>query len=290
MRSGGCSENESLARSRCIELDVERAARNEHHTVSDRPAQQRVGVDRVAERGPEKESALGLGPGHMPVELAPKRLLEHGSLPLVSAAQLPKPALEHSAAPDLVDEPLIDGAGAQVRRLFRDLESRDERRRRRDPRDAESGSHGLRETAQINDSALAVVRLDRPRFRDGRHIVEEQRAVGVVLDDQHVARRGPGEELRAPRERHQQAGRVLEIRHHVDEGDSPARGALAQQHAVEVGDVDAGPVLLHADEVPLGIPERRHRSRVGGQLHESDISGIEKHARRTGPAPAASRS
>ena len=61
---------------------------------------------------------------------------------------------------------------------------------------------------------------------------------------------------------------------------SSAAGApLPGEDAVQVGDVDAGRILLHADEVRLGIPERRHRACIRRQLDERRISGIEEHAR-----------
>jgi hypothetical protein len=95
---------------------------------------QRVGVHAPVERGPQEESAPRLGPRHEIAELAPKRLLHHETLRLVTRSETGKPRRDNAALPHVVDDPLIETAGAKIGRLLGHFEFGGNCRRSSHPR------------------------------------------------------------------------------------------------------------------------------------------------------------
>ena len=212
-------------------VNVKRAAGHINDGVRDGARQQRVGVDRFRERCPQKESAFRLRPRHEAAEFPAQGRFHRRALALVMLPQRRQTRVEHAALPHLVHQPLIEPAGAQVRRLLGQLEFGGERRRRGDPRDAEPGATVfeklLRYTTRPSASSALIGRVSAAlatsskcsapygsssTIRTSRRAAHSSSAPAFGLADQ-------------------QAGRILEIRDRVEERDSPACGALAQRDA-----------------------------------------------------------
>ena len=125
----------------------------------------------------------------------------------------------------------------------------------------------------------SVVGPDRPNVGLGGRVLEVQVAVRVVFDQQDVATLRPLEERGALGASHQQAGRVLEIWHHVEQpGATPL---LLEPHVgfVQLGQVDAVGVLVDPHHLGLDVAERRDRAGVSRQLDEDHVVRVEQHAR-----------
>ena len=212
-------------------------------------------------------------------KLAPERPFHDAALLLIARSQRGQPGGDDAALPHVVDNPLVESAGAEIRGLLRHLELRSNCRRSGDPRHSKSGRHGLRKAGHVDDAAVLVVGFDRPGVARGRHIVEMQRAVRIVFDDENVAPCGPLEELPAFFETDEKAGRVLKIRHDVEEGNPPAGAAFAYRYSFEIVEVDPISFLGDADERRLRVSKRGDRSRVGRQFHEDDVARVDEDAR-----------
>jgi hypothetical protein len=190
--------------------------------------------------------------------------------------QLP---IENAAPAGLVDEALIERPGQEIAGLLRHLELRGQRRRRGDPRDPETGSERFREAAQVNDTAVPVVGLDRPHVGLGRRVLEVQLAVRVILDDQHIAAFGPVEQAPPLVEADEQARRILEVGDDVEKLDAASVAAEPLEGRVERLEIDAVGVLRDSHEIGLQVAEGRDRTHVGRQLDENHVAGIDQHAR-----------
>ena len=141
----------------------------------------------VRQRRPDEEAALRRRPASRPPSSRARTPRPCIALARGTARAAAAPAVEHAAAHGLVDDALIEDAATQVGGLLGGLETFDERRRRHHPADAEARRQRLGERARDRSRA----RADRPRGSGAsspadRHVLEVQRAVGIVFDDQHV--------------------------------------------------------------------------------------------------------
>src|SRR5260370_707417 len=125
-----------------------------------------------------------------------------------------------------MDDPLVQDAAHEIHRLLRGVESLDNRGRRRDPRHSKPWRQRLRERAQVNDTAAAIICLQRTRLPRARYVLEIDLAVRIVLDDQDVAPLGPFEQTCTLVEAEKNAGRILKIRHEIQQIDASSGGAL----------------------------------------------------------------
>src|SRR5690349_3790941 len=91
--------------------------------------------------------------------------------------------LEDPPSPAFVHDSLIEHAGAEIARLLRHFDLRGDWWRRIDPGDAVSRRQRLRETTQVENSALAIVGFDRTDVRFSRRVFEVQFAIWIVFDD-----------------------------------------------------------------------------------------------------------
>jgi len=125
-------------------------------------------------------------------------------------------AREQPRSPRLVGDPLIEAAGAQILGLLGEFEFAGDRRRRAHPADAEARCERLGEAAEIDDAgAVVIVRGNRPGFVFFGDVRKVQVAIGIVLDDEHVATLGPFQNRAAALQRQQAPGRILKVRHQI---------------------------------------------------------------------------
>jgi hypothetical protein len=147
--------------------------------------------------------------------------------------------------------------------------------RREHPADAQARGEGLAERAEVEDVVLPAARPDRRH----RRRVEAEQAVRVVLEDHQPGRLADREDLVAAVLGEARAGRVVEVRHGVEELAPLARRAhrgdrLAQRLGHE-------PVLVHRDVHDLGLVGREGAERpdVRRRLGDHDVTGVDEHAR-----------
>ena len=101
-----------------IRFDEERLTRDIHDAVTDRPVEQAVGDERRWQSGPQEEAATWIRPTNRVAELAPQRLHHHVALVARNARAASAAADRARLAARLVDDPLIQRPGADVRRFF----------------------------------------------------------------------------------------------------------------------------------------------------------------------------
>ena len=87
------------------------------------------------------------------------------ALLLVIRTQCRQSGGNHASFPHLVDDPLIERAGAEIRGLFGHFELRRDGRRSSNPGDTKARRDRFRKAAQVHHATISIVGFDRPRVR-----------------------------------------------------------------------------------------------------------------------------
>ncbi len=101
-------------------------------------------------------------------------------------AQLRRDAIDDAARQRSMHDALIEDAGGDVGRLLAELDFLRHVAGRDHPRHAQSRHQDLREASQVNHPPVGVVSLDWPGLGEAGHVLEVDRAVGIVFEDEEI--------------------------------------------------------------------------------------------------------
>src|SRR4249919_7984 len=124
-------------------IDAERASDDEDDALLHRLREERLALVALGQGRPQEEPALWLTPRQPIAELLAQRVLQHVAAQSVQLSQRRGLAREDTSHDRLVDDALVEDAAHQIHGLLRGVKALDDRRRRRDPRDAEAGGERL---------------------------------------------------------------------------------------------------------------------------------------------------
>src|SRR5215212_5056164 len=228
------------------------------------------------EGGPQEEPAVGMGPVDLlrhelgqGVEHRVAALLVHGG----QAFDISPPVrvLEVGG-----DHHLREVRGAEVGALLADVDLVQDPLLRVNPSEPDAWREDLGESSQIHDPVEVSFLLLERRERRKRLALEAKHPVRVILDDHQVELPRHLQKFFASLGDHRHPGRVLEVRHSVDELYVQAlRTGPLQRLAGRDGD-NAGAVHRHVRYArPVG-GERVERPRVCRSLTEDRVALVEE--------------
>ena len=149
--------------------------------------------------------------------------------------------VEQAAFAEAMDRDLRETARREIRVRANTAERIAERARHREPPEPQPRKQHLRERAEIEHVFVPVESLER---RDRLAGVAEIR-VEMVFEKRHAVADGDLDDLASPVERHRDAGRVLEVRHAVDEFRASTRQFVVEHVGPE-------PPFVHRDRDEFG--------------------------------------